>query len=59
MWNSTIKPSIYETNSFLIKKQNMFYFELIDFPVFNIADVALMGGALWLAERLWKTGGNR
>lgn len=28
-------------------------------PVFNLADIAVLGGALWLAERLWKTGGNR
>ncbi len=35
------------------------YIKAKNAPVFNIADVALMGGALWLAERLWKTGGNR
>lgn len=28
-------------------------------PVFNLADIAVMGGALWLAARMWKTGGNR
>ena len=28
-------------------------------PIFNFADIAVLGGALWLAERLWKTGGNR
>lgn len=28
-------------------------------PVFNLADAAVIGGALWLAGRLWKTGGNR
>lgn len=41
------------------KATDFLYIKAKGAPVFNLADIAVMGGGFWLAERLRKAGGNR